>query len=140
MENVMTKQKLPTMNVQLVNNQPTTKIDFLMSDGSAHSLVCTAADLSVLTTAMGAARAKMLDGTPVPSLLGVQVAPVHNPHWLVQHEPSTGGTAVFFQHPAFGPVAFVIPRHELQALATALGSHAQAHALNALPHLGRVIN
>jgi hypothetical protein len=135
-----TKQILSKKNVHLANNEPTTKINFLMSDGTAHSLSCTAADLSALTTAMGAARAKMVDGTEVPSLLGVQVPPVHNPRWMIQLEPLTEGSALFFQHPAFGPVAFIIPRHELQKLAAALVSHANVHGLNALPDVNRVIN
>jgi hypothetical protein len=128
------------MNVHLAIGRPTTKIDFVMSDGSTHSLFCTAADLSVLIETMGAARAKMAAGTTVPPLRGVRVQPVRNPHWLVQHEPLTDGSTVFFQHPAFGPVAFVIPRREVHDLATALVSHADVRMTHTLADLKRVIN
>jgi len=94
-----TPQKLSKMNVHLAIDQPATKFDFVMSDGSTHSMFCTAADLSALIAAMGAARARMVAGTTVPSLRGVRVLPVYNPHWLVQHEPLTDGSAVFFPAP-----------------------------------------
>jgi hypothetical protein len=135
-----TPQKLSTMKVHFATDRPTTKIDFVMSDGSTHALFCTVEDLSVLIAEMGAARAKMLAGTTVPSLRGIRVPPVYNPHWLVQHEPLTDGSAVFFQHPAFGPLAFIIPRREVHELATALVSHADVQMSNSLPDLKRVIN
>jgi hypothetical protein len=135
-----TPQKLSMMKVHLATDRPATKIDFVMSDGSTHSLFCTAEDLSVLIAEMGAARAKMLAGTTVPTLRGIRVPPVYNPHWLVQHEPLTDGSAVFFQHPAFGPVAFIIPRREVHELATALVSHADVQMTNNLPDLKRVLN
>jgi hypothetical protein len=135
-----TLQKLSKMNLHLAIDRPTTKIDFVMPDGGTHSLFCTAADLSVMIAAMGAARARMVSGTSVPALRGVRVPPVHNPHWLIQHEPLTDGSTIFLQHPAFGPVAFIIPRHEVHELATALVSHADVQMGNALPELKRVIN
>jgi hypothetical protein len=135
-----TSQKLSKMKVHLAIDRPATQIDFVLSDGSTHSLFCTAADLSVLIAEMGAARARMVAGTTVPSLRGVRVPPVYNPHWLVQHEPLTDGSAVFFQHPAFGPLAFIIPRHEVHELATALASHADVQMTTPLPNLKRVIN
>jgi hypothetical protein len=135
-----TKQRRSTVEVRLTDEKPTTKIDFVMSDGSARSLSCTAADLSALTTALGTARARMVSGTVVPSLRGVRVSPVYNPHWLVQHEPSPGGAALFFQHPAFGPVAFIIPGHEIHALTAALASHEDVQIPNAPPGVNQVIN
>jgi hypothetical protein len=134
------KQRISKVKVQFSNEQPSTKIDFVMSDGRAHSLSCTAADLSALTSALGAARARMISGTKVPSLRGVRVSPVYNPHWLVQYEPLTGGSAVFFQHPVFGPVAFIIPRREIHVLTTALASHENVQMPNAPPGVNRVIN
>jgi hypothetical protein len=135
-----TTQKVSKINVHLAIDQPAAKIDFVMSDGRAHALSCTAADLSALITAMGAAHARLVEGTTVPSLRGVRVPPVHNPHWLVQHEPVTDGSTVFLQHPAFGPVAFIIPRREVHELAAALVGHSGVQTIGAPPDQKRVIH
>jgi hypothetical protein len=135
-----TQQRLSQVKVHASRNEPTTKIDLVMADGAAHSLCCTAEDLSALTTALGAAHARMKEGTAVPPLRGVRVTPVYDPHWLVQYEPLTDGSALFFQHPAFGPVAFVIPKRDLQPLSAALLRHANVRDNSGLSDPNRVVN
>lgn len=135
-----TKQTLSDVTTHLADDQRTTEIEFIMSDGSAHSLSCTAADLSALTTALGAAHARMVNGTAVPSLNGVQVTAVYDPHWLIQYEPLTGGSALLFQHPAFGPVAFIIPRRDQHVVASTLASHANVRMNDAASDLKRIVH
>ena len=135
-----TQQGRPTFNLHLANDRSATQIEFETPDGKVFSLSCTAADLLALITAMGSAHARMVGGSVVPSLLGARVKPVYDPHWLVQYEPLVGGSALFLQHPAFGPVAFVFPRDKLQAVAGALARHGDIQAGDNSPAVNRVIN
>jgi hypothetical protein len=121
-----TEQKLSDAHVHVhaVDQERRIVIDFEKADGSHYSLSCTEADLSALVIVLGAAHAKIVEGTSTPSLNGARATAVHDPRWLVQYETAIDASSLFFQHPAYGPIAFTVPRRELYAMSKALLVHA----------------
>ncbi len=65
--------------------------------------------ITQLIFGLGQARATMVQNLPIPPIEGVHFNPVFKTRWVVQPEALTEGSVIAFQHPAYGPVGFVLP-------------------------------
>ena len=84
-----------------------------------------ALDLEQLTKVinlLGQARAQMLEGQRIEPLDGKRVEIVNNPMWYIQ-VAKIDGSLLAFDHPAYGPIAFEIPRDDVAKIVDLLTNH-----------------
>jgi len=74
---------------------------------------------------LGAARAQLVKGKKTPDLKGASVKAVRTAKWLTQPDLKSGGSLIAFQHPEFGPIAFVIPQVQVKKLIRLLSNQAK---------------
>lgn len=90
--------------------------------------------LTTLIQTLGQVRTAMVANHPVPPMDGASIAPVFVTQWAVQPEALTEGSIIAFQHPAFGPVGFVLPPADAERVVRALGAHlGMMHSREATP-------
>lgn len=90
--------------------------------------------LTRLIYALGQARTAMVANRPVPTMDGAAITPVFVTQWAVQPEALTEGSIIAFQHPAYGPVGFVLPPADAERVVRALGTHlGMVHSREAAP-------
>ena len=90
--------------------------------------------LTTLIQTLGQVRTAMVANHPVPPMDGASIAPVFVTQWAVQPEALTEGSVIAFQHPAFGPVGFVLPPADAERVVRALGTHlGMMHSREATP-------
>ncbi len=94
-----------------------------LPDGGKLDLQLPLDHLTQLIHALGTARAAMMARHPVPPMDGASIEPVFVTTWAVQPEALTEGSVIAFQHPAYGPVGFVLPPADAERVVRALGSH-----------------
>jgi hypothetical protein len=78
--------------------------------------------LTKLIILLGKARSKMLEGTPKQPLQGREVETVIDPPWYIK-AAETDGSLLAFDHPSYGPVAFVISRDGVARIVQILSAH-----------------
>jgi len=71
---------------------------------------------------LGQARSRMMEGTPKTALDGKTIETITEPPWYIQIA-SIDGSLLAFDHPAFGPLAFAIPREDVARMVKVLSSH-----------------
>lgn len=79
--------------------------------------------ITQLIFGLGQARATMVQNLPIPPIEGVHFNPVFKTRWVVQPEALTEGSVIAFQHPAYGPVGFVLPASAIEKVVRALTVH-----------------
>ncbi len=79
-------------------------------------------ELTKLITLLGQARRRMLEGLRVEPLEGKTVEAIANPGWYAQ-VAQIDGSLPAFDHQAYGPVAFAIPRDEVAMIVRILSAH-----------------
>jgi hypothetical protein len=78
--------------------------------------------LTAVINLLGQVRSRMVEGTPNQSLDGVAVETVIGGTWCVQ-VAKIDGSLLAFDHPAYGPVAFAIPRDDVAKIVKILSAH-----------------
>lgn len=110
------------IGVQISDDQGTAEIE-LIQDGQPASQVQLDLDqLTNLIRLLGQIRTHMLDGHPRIPLEGQDVRTVYCPDWYIQ-VAKIDGSLLAFDHPAFGAVAFAIPRPEIAEIVRLLSGH-----------------
>jgi hypothetical protein len=71
---------------------------------------------------LGETRARMLEGLSTGPLEGKSIRTVLEPNWYVQ-VAQIEGSLIAFDHPAFGPVGFAIPRQDVAKIVRILTAH-----------------
>jgi hypothetical protein len=69
--------------------------------------------MTALINGLGDVRANMAAGKPLVPFGGQQINAVFNTQWFVQPDPLSGGSFLFFDHPAYGKVGFAVPREQV---------------------------
>ena len=113
----------PRMSVSLNAEGTHARLNLLPASGLEGSIELNLDQLTSLMNVLGAARVRLLAGQPQPSLESVEIKAIVDPRWRVQPEALTEGSMLAFQHPAFGPLGFVLPAPEVERLVRALSSH-----------------
>ena len=88
-----------------------------------------------LIQGLGQAHQTMVKGRELPPLIGKRVDVVTDTRWAIGTEQLGEATVISFQHPAYGPVSFMIPldqaekigRRMLAQVETAKASRARAN-------------
>ena len=106
------------------------RIKIAMADDKSHATieVVTEADgspvlqlsdeqLLLLIRRLGQVHQDMVRGREVPPLIGERVDIVTDTRWAVGSEQLGEATVMSFQHPAYGPVSFMIPLDQSERIA-----------------------
>lgn len=73
--------------------------------------------LTDLIQELGKVRSKLVQGKELPRLEELDIAGIFDTRWFCQPtDKPVPSTALSFQHPAFGPLGFVIPLHQVAQL------------------------
>lgn len=111
------------MQVAVSDDRQQATLTLLPESGIQGDVPLTIEQLSQLIATLGHARAAMLDKRPVPTMEGAKFTPIYKTKWAVQPEALTEGSIIAFQHPAYGPVGFVLPPSDIEKVVRALTVH-----------------
>lgn len=111
------------MQVTVSDDRQQATLALLPESGLEGEIPLTLDQLSQLIATLGHARAAMLDKRPMPSMEGATFTPVYKTKWAVRPEALTEGSVIAFQHPAYGPVGFVLPPSDVEKVVRALTVH-----------------
>ncbi len=111
------------MRVTVADDRSQATLELLPASGLEGEVALTLDQLTQLIASLGQARAAMLDARPVPPMETAVFSPVFKTRWMVQPEALTEGSVIAFQHPAFGPVGFVLPPTDTEKVVRALTVH-----------------
>lgn len=111
------------MRVSVTNDAQSATLTLLPESGLEGEISLTLDQITQLIFGLGQARATMMQKFPVPPIEGAHLNPVFQTQWVVQPEALTEGSVIAFQHPAYGPVGFVLPAEAVEKVVRALTVH-----------------
>lgn len=124
----------PRLEVTVAEDLSHATLTFLPASGVAGSLNLSLSQITTLIQHLGNARSRLVANAPIPPITGAAITPVFATQWAVQPEAMTEGSVIAFQHPAYGPVGFVLQAAEAQRVVRALTNHlAMVHSSEAAP-------
>lgn len=100
-------------------------LSLVPASGGAGSTTFTLEQLTSVIQGLGLARQHMAFGRTTPLLDGQQVHAVFDTNWYVAPDLRSNGSALVFEHPCFGPVAFVVPPDQAVQIARILTQQSQ---------------
>lgn len=125
----------PRLEVTVAEDVSHATLTFLPASGVAGSLDLSLSQITTLIQHLGNARSRLVASAPIPPITGAAITPVFATQWAVQPEALTEGSVIAFQHPAYGPVGFVLQAAEAQRVVRALTNHlAMVHSSEAAPN------
>ncbi len=111
------------LQVTVSDDRQETTLTLLPESGIEGEMKFTLDQLGQLIASLGQARAAMLEKRAVPPMEGAPFTPIYKTQWAVQPEALTEGSIIAFQHPAYGPVGFVLPPSDIEKVVRALTVH-----------------
>jgi hypothetical protein len=91
-------------------------VEFSPESGASGKLELTQNDLLSLIQTLGKLHSVMSEGKEIPKLEGQQIDAVFDTRWYVNPEMMGEATAMSFLHPAYGPLAFLIPINQIHQM------------------------
>ena len=113
----------PRLEVTVAEDASHATLTFLPPSGLDGSLELSLVQLTMLIQHLGNARSRLVANEPIPPITGAAITPVFATQWAVQPEALTEGSVIAFQHPAYGPVGFVLQAADAQRVVRALSNH-----------------
>jgi len=111
------------MRVSVTADGRSATLSLLPESGVNGEIPLTLDQLSQLIASLGQARAAIVAKIPPVPIEGAPLTPVFGTSWAVQPEALTEGSVIAFQHPAYGPVGFVLPPADTEKVVRALTTH-----------------
>ena len=111
------------MRVAVDNDALSASLTLLPESGVEGVISLSLDQITQLIFGLGQARAAMMQKLPPPPIEGAHFNPVFKTQWVVQPEALTEGSVIAFQHPAYGPVGFVLPASAIEKVVRALTVH-----------------
>jgi len=122
------------MQVSVSDDRQHATLTMLPDSGMEGEVRLSLDQLAQLIATLGQARAAMMEKRAIPSMEGASFTPIYKTQWAVQPEALTEGSVISFQHPAFGPVGFVLPPGDIEKVVRALTAHmAMVHTRERAP-------
>ena len=110
------------VGVRISEDRGTAEIELVADGQPSKPLQLDLDQLTNLIGLLGEIRAHMLEGRPKLKLEGRDVRTVDRPNWYIQ-VARIDGSLLAFDHPAFGPVGFAIPKPEVAEIVRLLSGH-----------------
>lgn len=124
----------PRLAVTVAEDVSHATLTLLPPSGLSGSLEFSLNQITTLIQHLGNARSRLVANEPIPPITGAAITPVFATQWAVQPEALTEGSVIAFQHPAYGPVGFVLQAADAQRVVRALTNHlAMVHSSEAGP-------
>ena len=111
------------MRVTVASDAHSATLSLLPDSGLEGDIALNLDQITQLIFGLGQARAAMMHNVPIPPIEGAHFNPVFKTQWVVQPETMTEGSVIAFQHPAYGPVGFVLPAAAIEKVVRALTVH-----------------
>lgn len=110
------------VGVRVADDRMSVTLEIGPVDGPSSPVGLDLEQLTKVIRLLGQARQQMIRGLPAEPLKGRTVETTIEPPWYIQVAPSDG-SLLAFDHPAFGPVAFAIPRVDVANIVKVLSAH-----------------
>jgi hypothetical protein len=110
------------VGVRVADDRKSVTIEIGPVDGPSSPVGLDLEQLTKVISLLGQARSRMVEGTPKQSLDGKTLGAVTEPPWHIQ-VAQIDGSLLAFDHPAYGPVAFAIPRDDVARIVRVLSAH-----------------
>ncbi len=111
------------MRVTVASDAQSATLSLLPDSGLEGDIALSLDQITQLIFGLGQARMAMMQKVPIPPIEGAHFNPVFKTQWVVQPEALTEGSVIAFQHPAYGPVGFVLPASAIEKVVRALTVH-----------------
>ena len=113
----------PRMRVEVAEDRRGATLTLLPPSGLEGTIALNPRQLTELIQALGAVRSALVAGTAAPPLEGSNLNAAIGPRWLITPDARTDGSMLAFQHPAYGAVAAIFPRPEVEKIVRLLSNH-----------------
>jgi len=110
------------VGVRVADDRQTVTVEIGPVGGPSSPVGLSLEQLTKVINLLGQARRRMIGGLPVEPLEGVTVETIIKPVWHIQ-VADIDGSLLAFDHPAYGPVAFALPREHVAEMVRTLTSH-----------------
>ena len=110
------------VGVRVSDDRQSVTIEIGPVEGPSSPVGLNLEQLTKVIAMLGQARMQMLEGKRIEALDGMTVDTINNPAWYVQ-VAKLDGSLLAFHHPAYGPVAFAIPRDDVVRIVQLLSAH-----------------
>jgi hypothetical protein len=110
------------VGIRVADDRRSAIIEIGPVDGPSSPVSLDLEQLTKVINLLGQARGRMLEGLRVEPLDGKTVETITDPMWYAQ-VAQIEGSLVAFDHPAYGPVAFAIPRNDVAEIVRVLSAH-----------------
>jgi hypothetical protein len=110
------------VGVRVADDRQTVTVEIGPIEGPSVPVALNLEQLTKVINLLGQARMQMLEGLRIEPLDGTTVNTIGNPMWYVQ-VAKIDGSLLAFNHPAYGPVAFALPREDVARIVGILTNH-----------------
>jgi hypothetical protein len=110
------------VGVRVADDRQSVTVEIGPVEGLSTPIALNFEQLTKVINLLGQARMQMLEGKRIEPLDGTTVNTINNPLWYVQ-VAKIDGSLLAFNHPAYGPVAFAIPREDVAKIVGILTNH-----------------
>ena len=110
------------VGVRVADDRKSVTIEIGPVDGPSSPVGMDLEQLTKVINLLGKARRQMIGGLPAEPLAGKTVETILDPVWYAQ-VAQFDGSLLAFDHPAYGPVAFAIPRNDVAEIVRILSAH-----------------
>jgi hypothetical protein len=123
---------MPEVKLEVDTKTGVVAIQISDDSGGVAQVIANADRLTELIRQLGKVRSKLVKATP--PLQGEQIDAIFNTRWAIQPALVGEASVLSFQHPAFGPVGFVVPIDQVRKMIRILTAHVErADADRTLP-------
>ncbi len=110
------------VGVRVADDRKSVTLEIGPVDGPSSPVGLELEQLTKVINLLGKARRQMIRGLPAEPLAGKTVETILDPIWYAQ-VAQFDGSLLAFDHPAYGPVAFAIPRNDVAEIVRTLNAH-----------------
>jgi hypothetical protein len=110
------------VGVRVADDRQTVTIEIGPVDGPSGPVTLNLDQLTKVIQLLGQARVRMMEGSRKQPLEGKNVETIIDPPWYIQIA-QIDGSLLAFDHPAYGPLAFAIPRDDVAKIVKVLTTH-----------------
>ena len=110
------------VGVRVADDRQSVTIEIGSVEGPSAPVALNLEQLTKVINFLGQARMQMLEGQRIAPLDGTTVNTINNPMWYIQ-VAKIDGSLLAFNHPAYGPVAFALPREDVAKIVGILTNH-----------------
>ena len=110
------------VGVRVADDRQSVTVEMGPVEGPSAPVSLDLEQLTKVINLLGQARMQMLEGQRIEPLDGKTVETITNPMWYIQ-VAKIDGSLLAFNHSAYGPIAFTIPRDEVAKIVGLLTNH-----------------